>query len=175
MNILAIVLVYLSSSPLWSENPEESSLSSWWDSNQHLSHTSPLSVLTPAPAYVILLCDKSIFLFQSLFQAVWMRFFPAIVELRKQLAAGVIGEVKYIQATMGFRVPKLPDHLSDPKMKASSVLEVGVYPINFATMIFGEKPESVQASGWLTETGVDEFAAINLRYFYFVVLSKLSR
>ena len=99
-----------------------------------------------------------------------MRFFPAIVELRKQLAAGIIGEVKYVQATMGFRVPKLPDHMTDPKMKASSVLEVGVYPINFATMVFGEKPESILASGWLTDTGVDEFAAITLRYF---ILSSL--
>ena len=30
-------------------------------------------------------------------------------------------------------------------------------------MIFGEKPESVHAEGWLTSTGVDEFAAITLK------------
>ena len=92
-----------------------------------------------------------------------MRFFPAIVELRKQIADGVIGEVKYVSANLGFRRDVLPDRYMDPKMGGSSVFFVGIYPINFATMIFGEKPESVHADGWLMSTGVDEFAAITLK------------
>ena len=97
-------------------------------------------------------------------QAVWTRCFPAIIELRKQIAAGVIGEVKYVQANLGFQAPKLPAHMTDPKLKGSSILETGVYPINFATMVFGERPESIEAKGWLTASGVDEFAAITLKW-----------
>ena len=96
-------------------------------------------------------------------QAVWTRCFPAIIELRKQIAAGVIGDVKYVQANLGFCIPKLPDHMTDPRLKGSNVLQVGVYPINFATMVFGERPESIETKGWLTDTGVDEFAAITLK------------
>ncbi len=53
--------------------------------------------------------------------------------------------------------------MTDPKLKGSNVLALGVYPINFATMIFGERPESIESKGWLTEIGVDEFAAITLK------------
>ena len=85
------------------------------------------------------------------------------MELRKQIADGVIGEVKYINATFGFQRENLPTRYIDPKLGGSSLFFVGVYPINFATMIFREKPESVHADGWLTSTGVDEFAAITLK------------
>ena len=57
----------------------------------------------------------------------------------------------------------LPPRFTDPKLCGGSVLEIGVYPINFAIMIFGEKPESVLVDGWLMATGVDEFAAITLK------------
>ena len=93
-----------------------------------------------------------------------MRFFPAIVELRKQIAEGVIGEVKYVYANFGFQLDVVPPRLTEPKLGGGAVLDIGIYPINFATMIFGEKPESVHADGWLTSTGVDEFAAITLKY-----------
>ncbi len=53
--------------------------------------------------------------------------------------------------------------MTDPRLKGSNVLEVGVYPINFATMVFGDRPESIETKGWLTDTGVDEFAAITLK------------
>ena len=96
-------------------------------------------------------------------QGIWTRFFPAIVELRKQIAEGVIGEVKYVSANFGFRREVLPSRYTDPNLGGSSLFFVGIYPINFATMIFGEKPESVHADGWLFSTGVDEFVAITLK------------
>ena len=86
-------------------------------------------------------------------QAVWMRFFPAIAELRKQIREGVIGDVMYVSANIGARRLNV-SRLYDPKMGGGSVLDMGIYPINFATMIFGgEKPESIQAAGWLASTG----------------------
>ena len=92
-----------------------------------------------------------------------MRFFPAIRELQKQIAEGVIGEVKYVYVNFGFRRDTLPPRLTDPKLGGGSVLDIGIYPINFSTMIFGEKPKSVHVDGWLMSTGVDEFAAITLK------------
>ena len=54
-----------------------------------------------------------------------MRFFPAMVELRKQIAEGAIGEVKYVNATFGFRRENLPARYTDPKLgeALSSLLE----------------------------------------------------
>ena len=84
-------------------------------------------------------------------------------ELRKQIAEGAIGEVKYVRADFGFNGGQDIKRLSDPELGGGAVLDVGVYPISLATMIFGEEPEMVQASGWLMPTGADEFAAITLK------------
>ena len=83
-----------------------------------------------------------------------MRFFPAIAELKKQIREGAIGDVMYVSASIGARRLDT-DRLNDPKLGGGSVLDMGIYPINFATMVFGgEKPESIHASGWLGPTGV---------------------
>ena len=50
-----------------------------------------------------------------------MRFFPAILELQKQIAEGVIGEVKYIYATFGFQRDVLPARYTDPELGGSSL------------------------------------------------------
>ncbi len=93
----------------------------------------------------------------------WTRFFPAIVELRKRIAAGEVGDVKFVNAHFGFRVPKRSDRLTEPGLGGGSLLDVGVYPIQFATMVFGERPESIHTTGWLMDTGVDETAFLTLK------------
>ena len=99
------------------------------------------------------------------FQAVWTRFFPALVELRSQIRQGKIGEVQYVYASFGFVRPPHTERLIDPKLGGGAVLDIGIYPINFATMVFdGEEPESIHTSGWVTSTGVDEVATITLKY-----------
>lgn len=99
-------------------------------------------------------------------QAMWTRFFPAVVELRKRIQEGEIGEVKYIYANFGFKKPATADNarMTDPKLGGGGILDIGVYVISFATMVFGERPDQIHATGWLTSTGVDEFAAITLKY-----------
>ena len=87
-----------------------------------------------------------------------------MVELRKRIAEGAIGEVKHVYGNFGFRLDDIPPRLTEPELGGGATLDIGIYPIDFATMIFGEKPESVHAEGWLTSTGVDEFAAITLKY-----------
>ena len=96
-----------------------------------------------------------------------MRVFPAMIKLRQLLSEGTIGEVKYVQASLGFPGDEEAiSRLSNRSIGGGAVLDVGVYVINLATMIFGEKPEVVQSSGWLMPTGVDGFAAITLKYNY---------
>ena len=45
--------------------------------------------------------EKGLFLME----ATWMRFFPAIVELRRMIAEGYLGEVKFVRANFSFRRP----------------------------------------------------------------------
>ena len=78
----------------------------------------------------------------------------------------MIGEVKFVSANIGFRRQDAPfrSRLIEPSEGGGSLLNLGVYPINFATMLFGEMPQDIYATGWLTESEVDDFATIILRY-----------
>ena len=100
-------------------------------------------------------------------EAVWTRFFPAILKLKALIDEGAIGQVKYVSASLGISRPDIVDRqqITDPKRGGGGILAVGVYVINFATMVFGgDRPQSIHASGWLADTGVDDFAAITLKY-----------
>ncbi len=104
-----------------------------------------------------------VFLFLLCEQAVWMRFFPAMAEIRKQIAEGVLGEVKHVHATFGFRNSFVPHRLAQPELGGGAVLDLGVYCINFSDMVFGERPEKILCSGTLQDTGVDETVSVILR------------
>lgn len=107
--------------------------------------------------------EKGLFLME----ATWMRFFPAVVELRRMISEGALGEVKFVRANFSFRRPpdRAEGRLTDPNLGGGSVLDVGVYTISFATMIFGgERPEKIYAQGSLLSTGVDDLAVITLTY-----------
>jgi dihydrodiol dehydrogenase / D-xylose 1-dehydrogenase (NADP) len=101
-----------------------------------------------------------------LMEGMWTRFFPAVAEVRRRLSNESIGEVKVVQANFGFKRSDNSgtSRLDDPNLGGGAVLDVGVYPISLATMVFKERPSSIHATGWLTSTGVDEFAAITLYY-----------
>lgn len=99
-----------------------------------------------------------------LMEAMWSRFFPAMVHVRKLLADGVIGEPRMIQADFGFRAGVDPkSRLFDPALAGGGLLDVGIYPISLASMIFGT-PNRITGFANLGETGVDEEAAIVLGY-----------
>ena len=46
-----------------------------------------------------------------------------------------------------------------------ATLDVGIYPIAMASLIFGGgRPENIKATGYLTDTGVDELTSIVIKY-----------
>ncbi|XP_031602395.1 trans-1,2-dihydrobenzene-1,2-diol dehydrogenase [Oreochromis aureus] len=100
-----------------------------------------------------------------LMEAVWTRFFPVSVEIRRLLAQGELGEVKMVRSEFG--VPLM--HVSRAVQKelgGGALLDIGIYCLQFISMVYnGEKPESIQASGVVhVETGVDETVVAILKY-----------
>jgi len=99
-----------------------------------------------------------------LMEAMWTRFLPHMVKLRELLAQGVIGEVRMIQVSMGFRAQVGPEHrLVNPELAGGALLDVGVYPLSFTSMVWG-KPERLDSQVYLGPTGVDEQAVLLLGY-----------
>ena len=76
-------------------------------------------------------------------EAMWSRFFPAMAHVRKLIADGAIGEARMLQADFGFRAGVDPNsRLFNPAMAGGGLLDVGVYPISLASMLFGTPSDS---------------------------------
>ncbi len=104
--------------------------------------------------------EKKLFLME----AMWTRFIPAIVKVRELLTDEVIGEVRVLSAGLGFRADFDPQsRLFSPELGGGALLDIGVYAISLASMVFGT-PSRVTSMAHLGETGVDEQAAIILGY-----------
>ena len=96
-----------------------------------------------------------------LMEAMWTRFLPAMAQCREWLVQGRIGEPRMLQADFGFRCGWDPaSRLLDPAMAGGGLLDVGVYTVALATMVFGLAPTAIQALAHLGETGVDEQAVV---------------
>ena len=97
-------------------------------------------------------------------EAMWSRFVPAMAHVRKLVAGGTIGEARMLQADFGFRTDVNPQgRLFDPALAGGGLLDVGVYTLSLASMLFGT-PTKVAGVAQMGETGVDEMAALSLLY-----------
>jgi len=104
--------------------------------------------------------EKQLFLME----AMWMRFFPAMRQVREWLANRVLGEVRLVQADFCFNLPFDPNHrLYNPDLAGGALLDLGVYPLSFATMVLGF-PQGIASHAHIGETGVDELDTILLNY-----------
>jgi len=99
-----------------------------------------------------------------LMEALWSRFLPAYVELRRILSEELIGEVRNVEASLGFVMPFDPTHrLFDRSMGGGALLDLGVYPLQLCSMVLGA-PDRIAAGGALGSTGVDEHVAAVLHH-----------
>ena len=100
-----------------------------------------------------------------LMEAMWTRFLPVLVETRQLLADGAIGDVRIITADFGFCASFNPQsRLFDPHLGGGALLDVGVYTVSLASMVFGSPPSRISSIAHLGQTGVDEQAAMILGY-----------
>ncbi len=100
-----------------------------------------------------------------LMEAMWSRFLPAYVELRRILAEGLIGEVRMVKADFGYRSWWYPEgRLLNPALAGGALLDVGCYTVSLASMVFGGPPDRVTGLAHIGETGVDEQAGVVLGY-----------
>jgi predicted dehydrogenase len=100
-----------------------------------------------------------------LMEAMWTRFFPAMVRLRQWLAEERIGSIRALHADFAIHLPFDPQHrLFDPRLGGGALLDLGIYPISFAAMAFGQPPERIQTQVHCCETGVDDQASLLFQY-----------
>lgn len=120
-------------------------------------------VLTEEQAIAVtnLAKDKNVLLME----AMWSRFIPTFIKAKKWIEEGRIGKVKLVQASFCFHFPFDPEHrLYNPKLAGGSLYDAGIYPIEFTTGILGKNPTEVKAVGTLSESGVDDYVSISMKF-----------
>ncbi|MBI4552259.1 MAG: Gfo/Idh/MocA family oxidoreductase [Candidatus Latescibacteria bacterium] len=100
-----------------------------------------------------------------LMEAMWTRYLPIIVQARQWLSDGTIGEVRMVEVDFGFRAEFNPaSRLFDPALGGGALLDIGIYTVSLASMVFGGPPTRIAGMAHLGATGVDEQSAMILGY-----------
>lgn len=81
-----------------------------------------------------------------------------------QIAKGVIGDVLHVSVDFGVPIAAV-DRISQKEQGGGTILDLGVYAINFVQQAFGnDVPEQILAAGQLNEFGVDLAVSAVLKY-----------
>lgn len=110
---------------------------------------------------VVLAREKKLFLMEGM----WTRFLPAIEKTREWLQEGAIGDIQMFKADFGFGGEHDPKgRILNLELGGGALLDLGVYPISFASMVFGTQPKIIKSLADIGPTGVDENCAMLFGY-----------
>lgn len=98
-----------------------------------------------------------------LVEAMWTRFMPARQIIDDLLAEGTIGKIMSITANLGYDI-KNKERLIKPELAGGALLDVGVYPIQFALMTVHSPLVKISSDAVLSPEGVDYCNSITLTF-----------
>jgi len=105
--------------------------------------------------------EKGLFLME----AMMTRHLPVYHRVREWIREGRIGTVRLIECDRCIRIPFNPEGRHFEKaLGGSALLDVGIYPLSFVASILGAGPEEMHGVAAIGETGVDEQAAVVMKY-----------
>jgi predicted dehydrogenase len=88
-------------------------------------------------------------------EAMWTRFLPHVAVIRNWLAQGALGEIVTVIADHGQWFAEDPSfRLFAPELGGGALLDLGIYPVSFASMILGA-PDRIVSISEPAFTGVD--------------------
>jgi predicted dehydrogenase len=97
-----------------------------------------------------------------LMEAMWSRYLPQAALVRALLEEGALGEIHGVLADHGQWIAR-DSRLYRPELGGGALLDLGVYPVQFDSMVLGA-PTEILARGGMTETGVDAYATVVLQH-----------
>ena len=99
-----------------------------------------------------------------LMEAMWTRCLPNMIEIRAVIARGELGRIVSVEADHGQWFATDPEfRLFNPALGGGAMLDLGVYPVSFASMVLGA-PSRVAALTQPAFTGVDGSVAMVFGY-----------
>lgn len=96
-------------------------------------------------------------------EAIWTRYMPMRKRLEDVLDSKIIGEPYMLTANLGYVVSN-KERIASPRLGGGALLDLGVYTLNFASMVFGDDVKEIRGTAVKNEAGVDMQNSITLTY-----------
>jgi predicted dehydrogenase len=97
-------------------------------------------------------------------EGMWMRFVPLMREVIRRVREGEIGEVRMVDASLGFSTRFDATHrLYDPRLGGGALLDLGVYPLSLVRQLLGRQSALSAYASW-AESGVDDQTSVLLEF-----------
>ena len=78
-------------------------------------------------------------------EAIWTRYMPSRKMIQDVIDSGIIGNLNVVTANLSYKID-WKERLVDPNLAGGSLLDVGIYGLNFALMHFGNEIERLESS-----------------------------
>ncbi|KAG1700989.1 hypothetical protein DVH05_011234 [Phytophthora capsici] len=128
---------------------------------KHVLVEKPMAMNTKeAEAVITLAKQKRLFFMEGM----WARFFPAVRYVRQLIHEGVVGDVHHVHSAFGVAFKADNDRIWKKELGGGGLLDIGIYVLATATMVFGYEPEKVTSAGKLNADGVDLYSSVTLEY-----------
>lgn len=96
-------------------------------------------------------------------EAIWPRFMPMAQELAQLCSREEVGKVWGLSANLFYPVEKV-ERIQRPELAGGALLDVGIYPLTFASIVMGDEIADITTSAIMGETGVDLQSTVILNY-----------
>lgn len=96
-------------------------------------------------------------------EAIWTRYMPSRKIMDDLIAEGVIGTPYSLYATLSYPIAD-KERIAQPELAGGALLDIGIYALNFASMIFGDDVKEQRVEAILSDKGVDLAENITLIY-----------
>ena len=96
-------------------------------------------------------------------EAIWTRYMPSRRMLQDVLDGGAIGKPQMLTANLGY-VTKHKERIQKLELGGGALLDVGIYPLNFASMVFGDDVKEIRGWAVFNEEGADMQNSVTLTY-----------
>jgi len=96
-------------------------------------------------------------------EAIWTRYMPMRHRIDEIIRSGIIGKPTSLSANLGYSLEHI-ERMVEPSLCGGALLDLCVYPLNFASMVFGDNISGISAECIKYRTGVDAQETVMLKY-----------
>ena len=97
-------------------------------------------------------------------EAFHYRYHPFSLRVEEIIASGELGELKRVEASVGFLLPKFADIRYNYSLAGGSLMDVGCYAVDMVRTFGGSTPEVVSAKAKLHGSQVDRAMTAELQF-----------